>query len=103
MKYLKLFENKSDLVKVTTVDFTGGGDGVYACYIDGELEFYGDYYHDKIEDKISGFILGLKWIKENYVYPLKVEEEKITCTDPQMIESISELANIPPKKLSDVV
>lgn len=102
MKHLKLFENSSDVVKITKVDFTGGNDGVYACYIDGILEFYGDYYHDKIEDKIKGFILGLEWFKKNYVYPLKIEIEEFSCNNAQMIEDISEMGNTPPKNLKDV-
>lgn len=102
MRHLKLFENTSDVVKVTIVDFTGGGDGVHACYVDGILELYGDYYHDKIEDTIKGFVLGLKWIKKNYVYPLTTEVERFTCGNEQMIEDISEMGNTPPKNLKDV-
>lgn len=102
MNHLKLFESTSDVVKVTNVDFTGGGDGVHACYVDGILEFYGDYYHDKIQDTIRGFIRGLKWIKKNYVYPLTIEVEDYTCENAQMIEDISEMGNTPPKNLKDV-
>ncbi len=102
MRHLKLFENTSDVVKVVIVDFTGGGDGVHACYVDGILELYGDYYHDKIEDTIKGFVLGLKWIKKNYVYPLTTEVERFTCGNEQMIEDISEMGNTPPKNLKDV-
>ncbi len=82
--------------KFTTVDFTGGSDGVYALYIDGKLFKYGDYYHDKIEIWIKSFIEGVKWTGA------LVEEENITCTDKEMIEDISEIANIPPHNLSDV-
>lgn len=102
MKHIKLFEKLDNEIVVTVVDFTGGADGVYACYVDGDLEFYGDPYHDKIEDKIKGFILGLKWVKENWVYPLKVKEESLKCTDQNMIEEISDNGGIPPKKLKDV-
>lgn len=103
MKHLKLFEDKKvDNVIVTTVDFTGGGDGVYALYIDGILEFYGDPYHDNIQDKIKGFILGLKWIKENYVYPLKVVEETFKVTDEALIEDISDMGRVPPKELKSL-
>lgn len=103
MKHLKLFENKSDVVKITVVDFTGGGDGSHACYVDGLLEFYGDYYHNKIEDTINGFIRGLKWFKKNYVYPLTIEVEKITCENSDMIEDISVMGGVPPKDLKDVL
>lgn len=56
MKYLKTFEAKGTHI-ITEVDFTGGGDGVHAIYIDGNLHKYGDYYHDKIEEWVE---------KENY-------------------------------------
>ena len=102
MKHLKLFEDRSNKIKVTTVYFVGD-DAVHACYVDDDLEFYGDYYHDKIRDKIKGFVLGLKWVKENYVYPLIVEEDNIKCTDAEMIESVCEYGEMPPKKLSDVI
>jgi len=102
MKHLKLFENSSDVVKVVIVDFTGGGDGVHACYVDGILELYGDYYHDKIQDTINGFVIGLKWFKKNYVYPINIEVERFTCNNEQMIEDISEYGNTPPKNLKDV-
>lgn len=102
MKYLKLFESKQNVVKVVVIDFTGGADGVTALYTDGLLEFYGDYYHDKIDDKIAGFILGLKWVKENFVYPLVVEEQKLFCTDSNLVEQISDFGNTPPKNLSDL-
>jgi len=102
MNHIKLFENRSDVVKITKVDFTGGDDGVYACYIDGVLEFYGDYYHDKIEDIIKGFISGLKWFKKNYVYPLTIEVEFFQCQNRQMISDISVMGGDPPKNLKDV-
>ena len=101
MKYLKLFESQNNKVIVTVVDFTGGGDGVTAVYIDGYLEFYGDEYHDDISSKVDGFILGLEWIKKNYIYPLVVEREEYTVTDENLIEDVSANADYPPKNLSE--
>jgi len=95
MKHIKTFENTSTPI-ITKVDFTGGGDGVYAIYIDGSLHKYGDYYHDKIEDWIQGFIDGVKWSGVNIVF------NSVKCSDSEMISDISEMANVPPKYLSDV-
>ncbi len=97
MKYLKLFETNNNSVKVTIVDFGG----VDACYVDGTLEFYGDYYHDKIADKIKGFILGLEYIKKSYIYNLFVEVEKLRASE-DMYFHVSEMGNVPPKNLKDV-
>ena len=100
MKYLKLFESQNNKVIVTVVDFTGG-DGVTAVYIDGYLEFYGDEYHHDISAKVNGFVLGLRWIKKNYVYPLVVEREGYIVTDENLIDDVSSNANCPPKNLSE--
>jgi len=101
MKHLKLFENAGTEITVTTVRFESG-EYVLGCYVDGELEFYGDYYHDKIQEKIEGFILGLKWLKENWAYPLTVKEEKLTCTNSEINEDVCEMGGIPPKNLSEI-
>lgn len=102
MNYLKKFESANDIVEVVVVDFSGGGDALEGVYIDGDLEFYGDDYHDKISEKIGGFILGLKWIKENYIYNLKVNDRRVQCIDADLIERVTELGDSPPKKLSEV-
>lgn len=94
MKHIKTFESK-ELV-LTRVDFTGGGDGVYALYIDGELYKYGDYYHDKIEIWIDSFYDGIKYTGT------KVRLEKVVCNNSELIERISELADTPPKNLKDI-
>lgn len=94
MKHIKLFENKS--YKFTKVDFTGGGDGVYALYIDNKLFKYGDYYHDKIEEWVDAFIQGARWNGASIQY------STLECTDSSMIEEISELAGTPPQNLSDI-
>lgn len=43
-------------MKVDVVDFSGGGDGYTALYVDNKLHTYGDYYHDKIGDWINGWV-----------------------------------------------
>jgi len=48
----------------------GGGDGITALYIDGKLYAYGDYYHDKIDDFIRGFVDGLSYAKIEFDYKL---------------------------------
>lgn len=35
------------------------GDGITGFYIDGKFMFSGDYYHDKIDDYIQGYIDGM--------------------------------------------
>ena len=102
MKHLKLFENAGTEITITTVRFDSG-EYVLGCYVDGELEFYGDYYHDKIQEKIEGFILGLKWLKENWAYPLTVkEEDTIYCNNSELNDEICQMAGSPPKKLSEI-
>jgi len=80
----------------TTVDFTEGGDGVYALYIDGVLFKYGDYYHDKIETWIESFIEGVKWAGH------RIESNKIECKNHDINSDVSEMGGIPPKKLEDI-
>lgn len=97
MKHLrKYYENKSIDYRLTIVDFTGGGDGVTALYVNGDLQKYGDYYHDKIDNWIEGFEAGIKFTGAY----LEVEKEE--CKDSEMIESISEMGNIPPQSIHDV-
>jgi len=90
-------EGKGWPIKVTKVDFTGGGDGVYAIYINYELYQYGDYYHDKFEDWARGFIDGLKWSGRN------IEYEEVYCENDSIIEEVSEMGNRPPENLEDVL
>lgn len=104
MNYLKYFESSTtDSIDVTEVDFTGSGDGIKALYIDGLLEFYGDSYHDDINAKILGFIKGLEWIKENYVYPLIIKKNKLKVPDGNpWIERTWDIAEPPPKNIKDI-
>lgn len=43
-------------MQIDVVDFSCGEDGVNAIYLDGEIVKYGDYYHDKINDWIAGYL-----------------------------------------------
>lgn len=83
-------------MKFTIVTFTGDEETVQALYIDGELHEYGDWYHNKIDVKISSFIDGVR-----YTGAL-VEEEKIQCNDRELIEETTELGNQPPHLLADI-
>jgi len=98
MKWVKSFENidlgKGWPVEMVSVDFTGGDDGVYALYINDELHFYGDYYHDKIEIKIDSFVKGAKWAGKNIQY------SKFSVEDRELIEDVSMYGNEPPKNLN---
>jgi hypothetical protein len=53
-------------MQVTVVKFNPEGDGVTALYIDGKKHTHGDFYHDKIDDWIAGFIEGLKFAEVNF-------------------------------------
>ena len=94
MKHLKTFESVGNHT-FTIVHFPEG-EGVHAIYIDGVLEKYGDYYHDKIQNWIEGFLSGSRWAG------IEFEERKITCKDPELNEEICELGGIPPKHISGV-
>ncbi len=84
-------------MKFTTVLFSGDEETVQALYIDGELHDYGDWYHDKIDVKISSFIDGVRFAG------LDVDSEKINCTKKELIEEMTELGGSPPIKLSDII
>lgn len=43
--------------------------------IEGEIVLCGDYYHDKINDKISGFIEGLRYCEKE----IFIEKEEYIC------------------------
>jgi hypothetical protein len=82
--------------ELTTVDFTNGGDGVHALYINGQMFKYGDDYHDKIEIWIKAFIEGIKWSGVDVI------EDTIECKDEEMCNSISGDGDFPPKNIVDV-
>lgn len=43
------------------------GDGITALYQDDKLIMAGDYYHDKIDDRIEGFFEGLRFAGIEYM------------------------------------
>ena len=101
MKYIKLYEATSSKVILSKVEFSNDSESVYALYIDGILEFYGDEYHNDINSKIDGFIDGLKWVKENYLYPLLVEVElTYHVKNADLLLDVCD-GDDPPKKLED--
>jgi hypothetical protein len=94
MKHLKTFEAKGSHI-FTVVRFPEG-EGVTAIYIDDVLLKYGDYYHDKIDDWIKGFLEGVRWSGIN------LEERKYTCKDPELNDDVCD-GGIPPNSLFDVI
>ncbi len=98
MKWVKSFENvdigKGWPIEMVSVDFTGGGDGVYALYINDELYFYGDEYHDNITVKINSFVEGCKWSGKN------VNFSKFSVKDEDLIRRVSDDAEVPPKNIN---
>ena len=84
-------------MKIDIVDFTNGGDGVTAVYVDGKLHRHGDPYHDSITQWIDGFVAGLKFAK------VKVKVNKVYLAgDNQWVARVSEDGDLPPKKLKDL-
>lgn len=65
--------------KIVSVDFQMGGDGMTALYLDGKKIKDGDYYHDKIEQFIEGYVFALKTmgIEHSFKKMIAVEENKI--------------------------
>ena len=50
-------------MRIDVVDFNPGGDAVLALYANGKLIMSGDYYHDKISERIEGFLEGIRFVK----------------------------------------
>lgn len=97
MKHLRKYnESETSAYRITIVDFSGGGDGITALYVNGNLESYGDYYHNKIDEWIDGFVEGVKFTGAY------VEVESETCEDDDTIERISSNGETPPKSIHDV-
>lgn len=48
------------MMQIDIVRINPEGDGVTALYIDGGMHIYGDYYHDKIDNWVEGFLAGLR-------------------------------------------
>ncbi len=95
MKHLKTFENTAGSVKFTIAKFNGDDDDVIALYADDVLVFYGDYYHNKISDKIGGFFEGLEFSK--FVF----SKDTLDVTDTDLIERVTNGEN-PPINLSEI-
>ena len=81
MNHLKRYNGSSSHV-FTIVTFEIG-EYVKALYIDGVMEFYGDYYHNKISEKISAFIEGAEWAGAN------IEVHKIDCSNREINVAVS--------------
>jgi hypothetical protein len=97
MNHIKKFESmRQGKIDITKVDFSGGGDGVYALYIDGKIHTYGDEYHNDINAWIRGFIDGLEWIGADIDY------KTLYCKDNDIIYNIVDMAEEPPSQLSDL-
>ena len=54
-------KDRVDMAVLYTVAHLGWeGDGITALYKQDDLIMEGDYYHDKIDDRIEGFFAGLE-------------------------------------------
>ncbi len=85
---------KAGKAKVNVVSFNPEGDGVTALYINGKYHSHGDYYHDKIDHWINGFIAGLTHAG--------VSVERMEDSIPgDKSEAIWQDANEPPKNWPD--
>lgn len=52
-------------MKVTIIEICPDGDGYTMLWVDNVCRMEGDYYHDKIDDRIEGFLEGLKIAGKN--------------------------------------
>ena len=52
--------------KITQITFNPKGDSYDVFFLDGNLLFQGDYYHDKITDRFDGVKAYLSFMKEEY-------------------------------------
>ncbi len=48
------------MAEYVSVAFYPQADGITALYRDGKLHTSGDYYHDKIDDWLTGFEAGMR-------------------------------------------
>ena len=86
------------------VDFTGDGDGVTALYINGELHFHGDEYHDDILGKIKGFIQGLEFMNRFIGSQYEIQElETLEVTNEKLLEDVSCNAECPPLTINELL
>jgi hypothetical protein len=76
---------------------SGGCDGVTALYIDDKLIMYGDYYHDKIDDCIRGFVAGLRFANVECSFDtVSLDSEH------ELVEEVSENGGVPPENYKDI-
>lgn len=61
------------------VRFNPEGDGVTALYMNDKLYTHGDYYHNKIDTWIDGFIDGIKLNNEVVIEYYSLGEESRLC------------------------
>lgn len=81
-------------MKFTVVKFNPEGDGVTALYIDGKLHIHGDYYHNKIDEWIDGFLAGSKHLN----WPMQQEAHYVPSDN---CKPIYEDGQEPPPKWPD--
>ena len=55
-------------MEIVSVDFCMGGDGRVALYMDGRKIKDADYYYDKIDDFIEGFVFALEKLKIEHTF-----------------------------------
>jgi hypothetical protein len=83
-------------MKIIKVKF-GIDHSVAGLYINTKLYKYGDYYHNKIDDYIEGFLEGLIYANVNFDF------EKITLpNENEWVVKCSELGHGPPENYGDL-
>lgn len=74
-----------------------GDDQKEALYIDGNLYMDGDYYHDKISDKIEGFLKGLDYCNSIFDVSIHYMNYKEYCEENGIEEYDHWLMEVPEK------
>lgn len=84
---MHLTKTKIDIVNVFSKDDEDmGGDATFThLFIDGEYQFRGDYYHDRIDTYIEGFLDGMKHLQpeiqlEENSHDIRVKDDFIEAT-----------------------
>ena len=81
-------------MEIDVVHINPEGDGVTALYVDGALYKYGDYYHDKIDFWVEGFIDGVCQVKR--VFQVKYWELPGVS---KLSKKVCEVGHSPPELL----
>lgn len=87
-------------MKLDIVHFDAYGDGVIAIYINDKLYTYGDEYHDRMSNWITGFLDGLKYAEVDFV-----ENRLEVCYakhNTRFLKKIVEQGQSPPDDLKDI-